>query len=113
MNEKKPDAAPKRDTIPVAEVLIGSQEPIDLPGKRVATSLRTTPRDQIFNNLGERINNVPAWELDYVPAMRALRVVHYPVEGKPPRTIFMPLEHVKWFEPATEAPKADAAAKTG
>lgn len=98
-DEKKPGAAPKRDTIPVRELTFGAKDPIDLPGKRVATSLRATPPELIFGKEGERINNVPAWTIDYVPGMGSFRVLHYPVEGKAVVTIFIEKTAVKTWEP--------------
>ncbi len=86
LTEKKPDALTAGGkSIPVR--VLRFREPMDIPGKNVATSVTTSTQA-----------NVSRWDIEYLPHLRHHRVTYQPLDGAP--QVLMLHETTCSWEPA-------------
>lgn len=103
-NEKNAPApaAPKiterqRDSIAVAMLKFDDRYPVEVPGTQ-KTALTGMAYGQVFKD-GERVYMGPCWVIDFLPAIRHHRVVHFSGDAKPPQVRMIHESLVRAWEP--------------
>lgn len=104
-NDKQTDYTPlfeqgKRDVIPVAVIKLDDRYPVELPGNGVNTSAVTArPREEVVDAKGKRIFSGPCWVIDFIPAIRHHRVVHFYGDSRPPEVRMVHESCVRSWKP--------------
>lgn len=94
-----PPTSEPAKTITVSRVYF--RDLTDLPGKAVAPVLTGSPRSQVLDADGKRINNQHQWLIEYTPAHRHFRIAYYPADKEKPEQVRMVHETaVKAWDPA-------------
>jgi hypothetical protein len=104
-NEKPPapDYTPlfeqsKRDVIPVAVIKLDDRYPIELPGSHTS-AVTAKPRDKVIDSKGARLYTGACYVIDFVPAIRHHRVVHFYSDSRKPEVRMVHESQVRSWEP--------------
>jgi hypothetical protein len=77
-----PAPDPTKPVYPVKRIQFA--QVIDLPEKSVSNNVPISPRAQVLDVEGKRINRGKAYLVDFVPHLRGFRVTYYPPSPNAP-----------------------------